>query len=63
MKTTRIWLLRCLHCLSHRVDLLLGGQYSFQMYKCLDCGYIGTNFIEVEETLPPKKDAKDATQF
>ena len=57
-KETRKWVLRCPQCPSHRVDLLLGGQYSFQTHKCLDCGYIGTNFIEVERTLPSRKDER-----
>ncbi len=46
--------LRCPICFSDRNDLHLGGNLSLQMYKCLDCGYIGAAFIEVEEGWSPQ---------
>jgi hypothetical protein len=47
------WLLRCPICLSDRNDFYLGGKLGFQMRKCLDCGYIGAAFIEVDEKWCP----------
>ena len=47
------WVLRCPKCFSSRNDLYLGGKLSLQMYKCLDCGYIGGAFIKVEEKWSP----------
>ena len=55
MKKPRKYVLRCPQCLSHRVDLWLGGWGGLSMRRCLDCGYVGANFIEVEENLPPSK--------
>jgi len=38
----------CPKCGSARIDLYLGG-YAGRIYKCLDCGYIGSVVIELEE--------------
>ena len=43
------WILICPKCFSYRNDLVLTG-YSLQKRKCLDCGFIGVTFIEVEAT-------------
>lgn len=51
------FVLRCPICFSDRNDLWLGGKGGLQMRKCLDCGYIGATFIEVEQkwSPPPQK--------
>jgi len=53
------FVLRCPICFSDRNDLWLGGMGGggLQMRKCLDCGYVGGAFIEVEEKWsPPTKE-------
>jgi hypothetical protein len=47
--------LRCPICFSSRNDLYLGGKLSLQMYKCLDCGFVGVGFIEVDQGWSPPK--------
>ncbi len=37
----------CPKCYSTNIEALGYGLYS--QYKCLDCGYVGTNFPEIEE--------------
>lgn len=48
------WVLRCPICLSARNDLWLGGKGGLQTRKCLDCGYVGSAFIEVQAEWSPK---------
>lgn len=38
----------CPRCLSHRIIPYLGGVIG-QMYKCLDCNYIGPIILIIEE--------------
>jgi len=50
---------RCPICFSARNDLFLGGKFSPQVYKCLDCGYVGAVFVEFEEKwVPPSKNSE-----
>ena len=41
------WIRVCPRCLGTQVDLHLHGIYSPQFYKCIECGYIGLDFIQV----------------
>jgi hypothetical protein len=50
------WVLRCPICLSDRNDIYLGGKIARQLYKCLDCEYIGSAFIEVDSRWTPSMD-------
>jgi rubredoxin len=56
------WVRRCPICLSDRNDFYLGGKISFQLYKCLDCGYIGAAFIEVDPRWSPSKESPSGTK-
>lgn len=47
------WVLRCPICSSDRNVLWLGGTGGLPVRKCLDCGYIGAAFIEVEAREEP----------
>ncbi|RLE89696.1 MAG: TFIIB-type zinc ribbon-containing protein [Thermoprotei archaeon] len=37
----------CPICLGSRIDLYLGG-YAGKIYRCLDCGYVGSIILEME---------------
>jgi predicted RNA-binding Zn-ribbon protein involved in translation (DUF1610 family) len=41
------WVRVCPRCLSTQIDLHLYGRYSQQLYKCMDCEYVGIDFIQV----------------
>jgi hypothetical protein len=43
------YVLRCPQCFSGHVDLWVGGKGGLGMHKCLECGFMGASFIEVEE--------------
>jgi transposase-like protein len=42
------WIRVCPRCVSTQIDLHLYGRYSQQLYKCLDCEYVGIDFIQVD---------------
>jgi|GEM_PF-4025098 hypothetical protein len=43
-------------CKNSRNDLWLGGKGELQMRKCLDCGYVGSAFVSVDDnTMPFRK--------
>ena len=45
MESSKI--LVCPTCLGSRIDLYLGG-YAGKIYRCLDCGYVGSIILEME---------------
>jgi hypothetical protein len=42
------WIRICPRCSSTKIDLHLYGRYSQQLYKCIDCKYVGIDFIKVD---------------
>jgi predicted RNA-binding Zn-ribbon protein involved in translation (DUF1610 family) len=53
------WVRICPRCLSTQVDLHLYGRFSQQLYKCLDCGYVGIDFTQVDLPTLEKMKAKN----
>ena len=41
------WIRVCPRCLSTLTDLHLYGRYSQQLYKCIECEYVGIDFFYV----------------
>jgi hypothetical protein len=57
------WVRICPRCSSSRIDLHLYGRYSQQLYKCIDCEYVGIDFIQVDlPTLEQLKTDKQVSQ-
>ena len=57
-----IWVRVCPRCLSTHVDLYLYGLFSQQIFKCIDCEYVGFDFIEVDlPTLENMKKSRELT--